>query len=174
MVGLPLKGGCMCGALRYEVSMPPVMIYNCHCTNCQKISGAAFNTSVIVAEAALTFTAGEPARVEWVSDQGTTRCGLFCRACGTRIVNGGVPSTGVYSLRAGTLDDTGWVQPVGDTFTSSAPGFMRASCAAPSRCRVCAFSTQWIDTASLCASNSSRSAQRSTPDGKACRSRCGS
>ncbi len=120
MVGLPLKGGCMCGALRYEVSMPPVMIYNCHCTNCQKISGAAFNTSVIIAEAALRFTTGEPARVEWVSDTGTTRCGLFCGACGTRIVNGGEPSTGVYSLRAGTLDDTSWVQPVGDTFTSSA------------------------------------------------------
>lgn len=120
MVGLPLKGGCMCGALCYEVSMPPVMIYNCHCTNCQKISGAAFNTSVIIAEAALTFTAGEPARVEWTSDAGTTRCGLFCGRCGTRIANGGEPSNGVYSLRAGTLDDTSWVQPVGDTFTSSA------------------------------------------------------
>lgn len=120
MVGLPLKGGCMCGALRYEVSMPPVMIYNCHCTNCQKISGAAFNTSVIIAEAALQFTAGEPARVEWTSDTGTTRCGLFCGACGSRIANGGEPSNGVYSLRAGTLDDTSWVQPVGDTFTSSA------------------------------------------------------
>ncbi len=28
--------------------------------------------------------------------------------------------TGVLSLRAGTLDDTSWVQPVGDTFTRSA------------------------------------------------------
>lgn len=120
MTTLPQTGGCMCGALRYELSAPPVMIYNCHCTNCQKISGSAFNTSVIVAETALRFTAGAPARVEWVSDQGTTRSGLFCGTCGTRIVNGGVPSTGVFSLRAGTLDDTSWVQPVGDTFTSSA------------------------------------------------------
>jgi len=110
----------MCGALRYDVSSAPVMVYNCHCTNCQKISGSAFNISVIVAEAALRFTSGEPARVEWVSDKGSTRCGLFCGACGTRIVNGGVPSTGVYSLRGGTLDDTSWVQPVGDTYTRSA------------------------------------------------------
>lgn len=125
MVGLPLVGGCMCGALRYEVSTPPLMIYNCHCTNCQKISGSAFNTSVIVAEAALRFTAGEPARVEWTSDKGTTRCGLFCGACGSRIVNGGKPSTGAFSLRAGTLDDTSWVQPVGDTYTRSAQPWMR-------------------------------------------------
>ena len=53
MVQLPLAGGCMCGALRYEVSAPPLMIYNCHCTNCQKIGGTAFNTSVIVTEASL-------------------------------------------------------------------------------------------------------------------------
>ena len=125
MAILPLAGGCMCGALRYEVSASPVMIYNCHCTNCQKISGAAFNTSVIVAEHALRFTTGIPARVEWVSDQGSTRCGLFCAVCGSRIVNGGVPSTGVYSLRAGTLDDTSWVEPVGDTFTSSAQPWVR-------------------------------------------------
>ena len=42
MVKLPLVGGCQCGALRYEVSAAPVMVYNCHCTNCQKIGGGAF------------------------------------------------------------------------------------------------------------------------------------
>jgi hypothetical protein len=120
MASLPLVGGCMCGALRYEVRAAPVMIYNCHCTNCQKISGSAFNVSVIVAEASFRLTIGDPAYVEWVSDRGSTRCGLFCGACGTRIVNGGFPSTGVYSLRGGTLDDTSWVQPVGDTYTRSA------------------------------------------------------
>lgn len=120
MARLPLVGGCMCGALRYDVSAPPLMIYNCHCTNCQKISGSAFNTSVIVTEASFRFTRGEPASVEWTSDRGTTRYGLFCGACGSRIVNGGKPSTGVYSLRGGTLDDTRWLQPVGDTYTRSA------------------------------------------------------
>ena len=44
MVKLPLVGGCQCGALRYEVSAAPVMVYNCHCTNCQKIGGGAFST----------------------------------------------------------------------------------------------------------------------------------
>ena len=36
MVTLPLVGGCQCGGLRYEISQPPLMIYNCHCTNCQE------------------------------------------------------------------------------------------------------------------------------------------
>lgn len=119
MPGLPLTGGCMCGALRYEVRTAPFMIYNCHCTNCQKISGSAFNVSVTIAETALVFTAGGPARVEWTSDAGTTRFGLFCGACGSRITNGMVPSSGVLSLRGGTLDDTSWVEPVGDIWVKS-------------------------------------------------------
>lgn len=120
MATLPLVGGCACGALRYEMSAPPLMVYNCHCTRCQKISGAAFNTAVTVLESALHFTQGEPARTEWLADSGFTRWGCFCGACGTRIANGQAPSRGVLSLRSGTLDGTSWVQPVADTWTQSA------------------------------------------------------
>lgn len=125
MVKLPLIGGCSCGAVRYEVSAPPMMIYNCHCTNCQKVSGSAFNVSMTIMESALAFTQGAPALVEWKSDAGSTRTGLFCGACGSRIANGSAPSRGVLSLRAGTLDDTSWVRPVGDTWTRSAQPWVR-------------------------------------------------
>ncbi|MFT3725371.1 MAG: GFA family protein [Hyphomonadaceae bacterium] len=119
MPGLPLVGGCSCGALRYELRAPPFMVYNCHCTNCQKISGSAFNISVTIAEASLVFTAGEPAKFVWKSDAGNTRCGLFCRACGSRIANAMSPSNGVLSLRGGTLDDASWLEPVGDIWVKS-------------------------------------------------------
>lgn len=125
MTKLPLIGGCACGTLRYEVSAAPVAVYNCHCTSCQKISGAAFNTAVTVIESALRFTQGEPARTEWTADSGVTRWGWFCRDCGTRIANGQTPSRGALSLRSGTLDDTGWVYPAGDTWTRSAQLWVR-------------------------------------------------
>lgn len=126
MPELPLKGGCMCGALRYEVNAPPLMIYNCHCTNCQKISGSAFNVSATVLEQAFRFTAGEPKRVAWTSDVGSTRLGAFCGSCGSRICNGMKdPPSPVLSLRAGTLDDTSWVRPVGDIWTRSAQPWVR-------------------------------------------------
>ena len=95
------------------------MVYNCHCTNCQKISGSAFNISVSIEEAALVFTAGEPTTVMWTSDAGRTRCGFFCGACGSRIANAMSPSNGVLSLRGGTLDDTSWLEPVGDIWVKS-------------------------------------------------------
>lgn len=59
-LSLPLKGGCQCGALRYEISAPPLMLYCCHCTNCQKITGSAFVVSATLEEASLSFAKGSP------------------------------------------------------------------------------------------------------------------
>jgi hypothetical protein len=120
MVALPITGGCQCGSLRYQLTLPPLMVYNCHCTNCQKIGGGAFSTPATIPEAGFSFVAGEPQTVEWTSDAGTQRFGWFCGACGSRIAHGQAPSIGMLSLRAGTLDDTSWVEPVGDIWTRSA------------------------------------------------------
>lgn len=124
-VALPQPGGCFCGALRYQLSAPPLMIYNCHCTNCQKITGGAFTVAATVIESALVFTKGAPKRIAWKADSGNERFGLFCGDCGSRIANGQTPSIGLLSLRAGTFDDTSWVEPVGDIWTKSAQGWVK-------------------------------------------------
>ncbi len=124
-VSLPLNGGCQCSALRYELSAAPLTLYACHCRNCQKQTGSAFVLSAIVPEAALTFIAGEPGKAEWASDAGNQRYGLFCKDCGSRIANGQTPSSGIFSLRAGTFDDTSWVRPVGHTWLKSAQSWMK-------------------------------------------------
>ena len=120
MVELPLVGGCQCGELRYAISQPPLMVYNCHCTNCQTIGGGAFSTPMTVFQASFAFTKGEPRRYEWTSDLGNRRYGSFCGSCGCRIAHGQIPAAGFLSVRAGTLDDTSWVEPVGDIWTRSA------------------------------------------------------
>ena len=119
-VALPIEGGCQCGALRYEIVSAPLMIYACHCTNCQRIAGSAFALSTTIAENSLVFTAGTPRVVSWQSDSGNTRYGTFCSDCGCRIAHGQTPSNGVLSLRAGTFDDTSWVVPAGHSWTRSA------------------------------------------------------
>jgi hypothetical protein len=96
------------------------MVYNCHCTNCQKIGGGAFSTPLTVLESGFAFIAGEPRTIEWTSDAGNPRFGWFCGACGSRIAHGQTPSVGVLSVRAGTLDDRSWVEPVGDIWVRSA------------------------------------------------------
>ena len=81
--------------------------------------------SATIPEDSLSFTSGEPSRIEWTSDSGTQRYGLLCGACGTRIVNGQTPSIGFYSLRAGTFADTSWVRPAGHIWMRSAQAWFR-------------------------------------------------
>lgn len=57
---------------------------------------------------------------EWTSDAGNRRYGWFCGDCGSRIAHGQRPAAGVLSVRSGTLDDTSWVEPVGEIWTRSA------------------------------------------------------
>lgn len=124
-VSLPLDGGCQCGAVRYRLNAAPLMIYCCHCTNCQKITGSAFVLSATVFEAAFEFVEGTPKKTEWKSDAGNSRYGWFCSDCGCRIAHGQTPSIGVLSLRAGTFDDTSWVEPSGHIWTKSAQPWIR-------------------------------------------------
>ncbi|WP_431267628.1 GFA family protein [Dankookia sp. P2] len=50
---LPQSGGCLCGAVRYEITQPPLVTYTCHCTTCQRLTGSAFSSAVLVAAEAL-------------------------------------------------------------------------------------------------------------------------
>ncbi|MEX6633474.1 GFA family protein [Hyphococcus lacteus] len=125
MVSLPLEGGCQCGALRYELAAAPLMIYACHCTNCQKQTGSAFVLSATVPEAAFSFNRGTASKTEWTSDAGNKRFGYFCNDCGSRIANGQSPSIGILSLRAGTFDDTSWVRPAGHIWVKSAQNWFK-------------------------------------------------
>jgi hypothetical protein len=119
-IALPIEGGCQCGNLRYQIVAPPLMIYACHCANCQRIAGSAFGLATTISESALEFTAAEPQVVKWRSDAGNERFGTFCGKCGCRIAHGQLPSNGVLSLRAGTFDDTSWVAPAAHIWTRSA------------------------------------------------------
>jgi len=126
-VTLPIAGGCQCGALRYQLSEPLMMIYACHCTNCQRISGSAFGLAANIKESSFEFTLGKPATVTWSSEAGNERYGHFCGDCGCRIAHGQIHSSGILTLRAGTLDDASWVVPAGHTWTRSAqPWFVFA------------------------------------------------
>ena len=40
---LPQTGGCQCGEIRSEITEAPQLVYTCHCTDCQRITGSAFS-----------------------------------------------------------------------------------------------------------------------------------
>ena len=77
----PITGGCMCGAVRYESTKPPVGGSYCHCRMCQQAYGALFGTFADFSEAAFRYTKGEPT---YHQSSAWARRG-FCGTCGTPI-----------------------------------------------------------------------------------------
>ena len=95
-----MKGGCQCGAVRFEATELIDNAHACHCRMCQKATGNFFAPLVGVPESALTWTRGTPS--EFASSDLAARG--FCRDCGTPLYYRPVGS-GHVSIMIGTFDD---------------------------------------------------------------------
>jgi hypothetical protein len=118
-VRLPLTGGCCCGAVRYEIRAAPTAVYRCHCTDCQRQSGSAYAMSMFVARDSVVVTAGTPRAWRRRADSGRYMLCFFCPECGTRLYNEPEARPELTVIKPGTLDDTHWLNPVGDIWTRS-------------------------------------------------------
>jgi len=111
---IPQTGGCQCGSIRYRLNATPSMLYVCHCRDCQKQSSSAFGMSLIVSLDDVEFLQGRDLLKTWDTrgDDGLVKRCAFCRHCGSRIYHGSVTANRPVSIKAGSLDDTGWLRPV--------------------------------------------------------------
>jgi hypothetical protein len=116
---LPLRGGCQCGAIRFEITKQPMTLYCCHCTVCQQQSSSAFGMSMLVERDGFRVLKGAPASFEIETRGKTAKTGLFCQACGTRIAHD-TKGNPAISLKAGTLDHRAKLRPVGHIWVRNA------------------------------------------------------
>jgi len=61
---LPQTGGCQCGAIRYEITEAPQLVYTCHCTDCQRLTSSAFSMAIVVNDGAFRFTGIKPRAIQ--------------------------------------------------------------------------------------------------------------
>jgi hypothetical protein len=78
---VPVTGGCLCGAVRYESKAPPTQGYYCHCTICQRNYGGLFSVTLRVPGASFRLTKGE---LKFYHATGFARRG-FCADCGSPV-----------------------------------------------------------------------------------------
>jgi hypothetical protein len=105
-----IKGHCACGKVSYESSAEPAFTGVCHCKECQRHSGSAFNVVIGVPTDALTIT-GELKTYVATADSGKLNARKFCPNCGSSILSQPEAFAGMSIIRVGTLDDTSWVKP---------------------------------------------------------------
>jgi hypothetical protein len=100
---MKLEGGCYCGNLRYAAEGEPMMKAQCHCRECQYITGGSPNVFIAMPVGGFSYTKGTPKQFKR-SDLERPVTREFCPDCGTHVVTRpqGFPAV---IIKVGTLDD---------------------------------------------------------------------
>jgi hypothetical protein len=99
---MKLEGGCYCGAVRYVAEGDPMLKAQCHCRECQYITGGAPNMFMLMPPDGFKYTRGAPKQFSR-SDLEKPVTREFCAECGTHIVTR--PQRPVVVIKVGSLDD---------------------------------------------------------------------
>ena len=92
-------GGCLCGAMRYEVARPLRDVVVCHCEMCRKAHGH-IGAYTAAPKGALRIT--QARGLKWYASSPVARRG-FCGECGGTLLWEG-RERDTISITAGTLD----------------------------------------------------------------------
>jgi len=103
------EGGCLCGAVRYRTTAPPLRVTICHCTFCQRFTGSAYLVEPIFRRADVALSGTPPRTYEHRSDGSGKRVTLnFCATCGTTLYLDLERFPDILGLCGGTFDDPNW------------------------------------------------------------------
>ncbi len=114
-----ITGGCLCGALRWDYSGTVGPAAYCHCSDCRRITGSAFNISVPVEAAAFRIIKGTPRGFAKLSDAGVELTRYFCPDCGSPIFGSSPRHPETFYVKAGSFDDPGLIRPSHQSWTQS-------------------------------------------------------
>ena len=117
------KGGCLCGAVRYQIKGEPVYAGYCCCSSCRKASGSGFVPFLGVAASQLEVT-GMTKPFFSTSYRGSPARRNFCAECGSLVHGGEIGVDDSITVYAGTLDDPAWFKPSIAIFTQHLPAWV--------------------------------------------------
>jgi hypothetical protein len=109
MPELPLTGGCLCGAVRFELDAAPQSASWCHCTRCQRRTGAAASAQARAQPGSFWLLQGEEALREFKPADGWAK--VFCGECGSQLWSRSPDEPPVMGIRMGAFDRDPGVRP---------------------------------------------------------------
>ncbi len=113
----PLRGGCLCGAVRFEVRAPFTSARYCHCHRCQHRTGHSCSASARIARADFELTGGAGLIRSWEPAEGMPKA--YCAECGGHLFSGSLDADFV-SVRLGAVEGDPGIRPEVRQWVSSA------------------------------------------------------
>ena len=98
-----LKGSCLCGGVKFELTEAPETLRYCHCESCKKLSGGAATVNARVPSTSIRILEGEELLRTFQPSEGSAK--TFCLACGSNLFGGGWPDSEEASVRLSAIDE---------------------------------------------------------------------
>jgi hypothetical protein len=114
-----LSGGCLCGGVRFELTEPAPSAGYCHCTRCQRRTGAAASAQARIDGRTLRVQQGSELIKGW-RDPGGGFEKLFCGECGGHLFSRNPDDRTQMSVRMGAFDGDPGVRPSWRSFVAYA------------------------------------------------------
>jgi hypothetical protein len=115
---LPLTGGCGRGQVRFEVTEPLVDANYCHCTRCQRRSGAAASANAKPVPGSFRIVTGAELLRAWRPEGGFEK--YFCGECGSAVFSRHPDDSDRVSIRLGEFDSDPGIRPSSRQFVAYA------------------------------------------------------
>jgi hypothetical protein len=113
-----LRGSCLCGAVKYEVSGEPKRFVHCHCSRCRKATGTGHASNLFLQPGVLKWLNGEQQVRTFKVPEAKRFTNNFCANCGSRLPRQ-TKDTDSVIIPAGSLDDEVPIEPQARIFTGS-------------------------------------------------------
>jgi hypothetical protein len=113
------SGGCLCGGTRYEYAGDIGPANYCHCADCRKCTGSAFNIGVRCEAEAFRVVKGNPKSFTKKGSSGNDLTRHFCSDCGSPLFTSSPRHPEFVYVKAGSFDDPTIVKPSHQIWVSS-------------------------------------------------------
>jgi hypothetical protein len=114
------KGGCLCGAARFEAVGEPAYSGLSFCSDCRKASGGG-SVGYMGYDSAAFRVSGETRQVRTALGPGRLAVRNFCPACGSLLFGGDYGVSKQHTVYAGALDDPSLFKPTHAIMTRGKP-----------------------------------------------------
>jgi hypothetical protein len=115
---MEVRGGCLCGAVRFNLKATVSSFYFCHCSHCQKSSGSAHCSTLFFKDGMLVWEQGEDIYADY-THEGTRFVKRFCTCCACPLPRVIDDKNNVIQVPAGSLDEDQYFEPTAHIFTDS-------------------------------------------------------